>query len=123
MLLTAALEDAALHVNSEAPALRGSGLEMLARKYMEVQAIIARWSRRYDDRLLEQLLYMPETASADFDRADWLRGWIQDLDRRLNVLNDGTAQLRDHAAARPPTARWRASTCIAANTAAPPTST
>ena len=90
MLLTAALEDAALHVNAEAPALRGSGLEMLARKYMEVQSIIARWSRRYDDRLLEQLLYMPEASPADFDRADWLRGWIQDLDRRLNVLNDGT---------------------------------
>jgi DNA gyrase subunit B len=90
MLLTAALEDAALHVNADAPALRGSGLEMLARKYMEVQAIIARWSRRYDDRLLEQLLYMPEASSADFERADWLRGWIQDLDRRLNVLNDGT---------------------------------
>jgi DNA gyrase subunit B len=63
---------------------------MLARKYMEVQAIIARWSRRYDDRLLEQLLDMPEATSADFDRADWLRGWLQDLDRRLNVLNDGT---------------------------------
>jgi DNA gyrase subunit B len=90
MLLTAALEDAALHVNAEAPALRGSGLEMLARKYMEVQSIIARWSRRYDDRLLEQLLDMPEATSADFDRADWLRGWLQDLDRRLNVLNDGT---------------------------------
>ncbi len=90
MLLTAALEDAALHVNAEAPALRGSGLEMLARKYMEVRSIIARWSRRYDDRLLEQLLDMPEAASADFDRPDWLRGWIRDLDRRLNVLNDGT---------------------------------
>ncbi len=90
MLLTAALEDAGLHVNAEAPALRGSGLEMLARKYMEVQAIITRWSRRYDDRLMEQLLEMPEAASADFDRPDWLRGWIQDLGRRLNRLNDGT---------------------------------
>jgi len=90
MLLTAALEDAALHVNAAAPPLRGPGLEMLARKYMEVQSIIARWSRRYDDRLLEQLLYMPEATSADFDRPDWLRSWIHDLDQRLNGLNDGT---------------------------------
>jgi DNA gyrase subunit B len=90
MLLTAALEDAALHVNAAAPPLRGSGLEMLARKYMEVQSIIARWSRRYDDRLLEQLLYVPQAASADFDRPDWLRSWIHDLDQRLNGMNDGT---------------------------------
>jgi len=54
------LESTALHVNAEAPPLQGSGLEMLARQYMEVQAIIKRWSRRYDDRLLDQLIYMPE---------------------------------------------------------------
>src|SRR5581483_10865833 len=68
MLLNTALEDSALHVNSEAPPLQGSGLEMLARQYMEVQAIIKRWSRRYDDRLLEQLIYMPVVTPADFDR-------------------------------------------------------
>jgi len=89
MLLTSALDDAALHVNAEAPALRGSGLEMLARKYMEVQAIIGRWSRRYDAQLLEQLVYLPQASSADFERPDWLRGWIQDLERRLNARDDG----------------------------------
>ena len=64
LLLNTALEDAALHVNADAPPLQGSGLEALARKYMEVQAIIKRWSRRYDDRLLEQLIYMPEVTPA-----------------------------------------------------------
>ena len=59
MLLASALDDAALHVNSAAPALSGPGLETLARQYMEVQAIIRRWARRYDERLLEQLIYMP----------------------------------------------------------------
>src|SRR5579871_4866354 len=62
MLLNSALEHASLHVNAQAPAMSGSALELLARKYMEVQAIIKRWSRRYDDRLLEQLIYMPEVA-------------------------------------------------------------
>ena len=50
LLLATALEGAALHVNSEAPPLSGPGLEMLARKYMEVQSIIRRWSRRYDGK-------------------------------------------------------------------------
>jgi len=94
LLLNTALEGAGLHVNAQAPPLSGMGLELLARKYMEVQSIIRRWSRRYDDRLLEQLVYMPEVTRADFDRAEWLRGWAQDLNQRLNALADGTRTYR-----------------------------
>jgi DNA gyrase subunit B len=94
LLLSAALDNAALYVNSGAPPLTGAGLEQLARKYTEVQAIIKRWSRRYDDRLLDQLIYMPEVKSADFDRIDWLRDWARDLDQRINGLNDGTRSFR-----------------------------
>jgi len=90
MLLNAALEDSALHVNASAPPLRGAGLEMLARKYMEVQAIIQRWSKRYDERLLEQLIYMPEVTADSFERPEWLRGWASDLSQRLNTLHDGS---------------------------------
>jgi DNA gyrase subunit B len=105
-LLNTALENAALHVNASAPPLQGPGLEALSRKYMEVQAIIKRWSRRYDDRLLEQLIYVPEVKPNDFNRLDWLRSWAQDLDQRLNSLNDATRAYRvelqsasgDHAA-------------------------
>jgi DNA gyrase subunit B len=89
MLLNAALEDASLHVNADAPPLRGSGLEMLARQWMEVQGIVRRWGRRYDDRLLETLLYVPRVRPADFDRVDWLGDWVRDLESRLNALNDG----------------------------------
>ena len=94
VLLNAAIEDAGLHVNGGAPPLSGPAFEMLAHKYMEVQAIIRRWSRRYDDRLLEQLVYMPEVTPANFDRADWLRGWAQDLNQRLNAPVDGTRSYR-----------------------------
>ncbi|HEY4342035.1 MAG TPA: DNA topoisomerase (ATP-hydrolyzing) subunit B [Steroidobacteraceae bacterium] len=94
LMLSAALDDAGLYVNSAAPPLRGPGLEQLARKYTEVQAIIKRWSRRYDDRLLDQLIYMPEVKSADFDRIDWLRDWARELDSRLNGLDDGTRSFR-----------------------------
>lgn len=74
--------------------MSGSGLELLARKYMEVQAIVKRWSQRYDDRLLDQLIYMPEVTPANFDRSDWLRGWAHDLNARLNALADGTRSYR-----------------------------
>jgi DNA gyrase subunit B len=90
VLLNSALDGASLHVNASAPALAGPGLEDLSRKYMEVQAIIKRWSRRYDARLLEQFIYAPEVKAADFDRIDWLRNWAEDLKQRLNALADGT---------------------------------
>ena len=94
VLLNTAIENASLHVVAESPPLAGTALEALARKYMEVQAIIKRWSRRYDDRLLEQLIYMPVVSAADFDRIEWLRGWARDLNERLNALADGRRTYR-----------------------------
>ncbi len=94
VLLNTAIESAALYVNAAAPPLQGSGLEMLARRYMEVQAIIKRWSRRYDDRLLEQLIYAPEVTPQDFDRLEWLRDWVTGLNARMNALADGTRTYR-----------------------------
>ncbi len=85
LLLASALDGAALHVNPEAPPLSGSGLEMLARQYMEVKAIIARWSRRYDRGLLEQLLTMRPVGEQQFHDAAWLEGWAKELEARLNA--------------------------------------
>ncbi len=89
MLLSSALENAALYVNASAQALGGSALQMLARHYMEVQAIIRRWSRRYDERLLEQLIYLPAIRASDIDQPDFMRGWIGALETQLNARSDG----------------------------------
>ena len=97
--------------------LSGSSLEMLARRYMEVQAIIRRWSRRYDERLLEQLIYMPEVKPGDCDRADFMRGWMAELEARLNARGDGRAQLPARTARRRLTAIRRASWCARPSTA------
>ncbi len=94
MLLASALDDAELHVNSAAPPLSGPGLEALARQYMEVQAIIKRWARRYDERLLDQLIYMPSVSAAEFERADWMRDWTRDLALHLNGLSDSPRSYR-----------------------------
>ncbi len=94
MLLNSALDGAGLHVNSSAPALSGAGFEALARQYMEVQAIIRRWARRYDERLLEQLIYMPPVTAAEFERVDWMQSWIRDLTQQLNTLSDSPRSYR-----------------------------
>jgi len=94
MLLNSALDDAGLHVNSSAPPLSGPGFEALARQYMEVQAIIRRWARRYDERLLEQLIYMPVVTAAEFDQLEWMRSWAGDLAGQLNSLSDSPRSYR-----------------------------
>jgi DNA gyrase subunit B len=94
MLLASALDDAQLHVNSGAPPLSGPGLQALARQYMEVQAIIKRWARRYDERLLDQLIYVPAVSGAEFERADWMRDWARDLALHLNGLADSPRSYR-----------------------------
>jgi DNA gyrase subunit B len=94
MLLNSALENAALHVNAQAEALSGSALELLARHYMEVQAITRRWMRRYDERLLEQLIYVPAIKASDLDQSEFMRGWIRTLETQLNERNDARYQFR-----------------------------
>jgi DNA gyrase subunit B len=94
LLLSTAVDGAALHVSADAPPLSGLGLESLARKYVEVQAIVRRWARRYDDRFLEQLLYLPALATEVFDRVDALRDWCRNLEQRLNALDDTSRRYR-----------------------------
>jgi DNA gyrase subunit B len=94
VLLSTAIDGAALHVTAEAPPLSGLGLESLARKYVEVQAIVRRWARRYDERFLEQLLYVPVLSTESFDRIDALRDWCRNLEQRLNTLDDVSRRYR-----------------------------
>jgi len=94
MLLEQALEDAQLYVGVGPDTgvittpLTGSALETLARRWMEVAAIIRRSSRRYDQRVLEQLLYSPEVTVADHDNLVWLTQWGENFQTQLNSHDD-----------------------------------
>ncbi|MDE2252182.1 MAG: DNA gyrase subunit B [Gammaproteobacteria bacterium] len=98
LLLSSAPDAASLRVSGGAAPISGSALELLARKYMEVQAIIRRWARRYDERLLDTLIYLPEVRLESFDRPGFLEGWCAALIERLNAADDAAhsyrAQLR-----------------------------
>ena len=94
LLLNTAVEGAALHVNADAPPLSGLGLESLARKYVEIQAINTRWARRYDERFLDQLVYAPKLSTESFDRIDVLRDWCRALETKLNALDDVSRRYR-----------------------------
>jgi DNA gyrase subunit B len=88
LLLSSALEGSALRASADAAPISGSALELLARKYMEVQAIIRRWARRYDERLLDALIYLPEVTVENFDRPEFLSSWCGLLVQSLNTADD-----------------------------------
>ncbi len=94
MLLSSALDTASLQATAGSAPLTGSSLELLARKYMEVQAIIRRWARRYDERLLDALIYMPEVTLENFDRPEFLDGWCRALAQHLNAASEATRSFR-----------------------------
>jgi DNA gyrase subunit B len=94
MLLKQALEEAELFGDPAQPPVAGAALEALAKRWMEVAAILRRSSRRYDQRVLEQMLYMPEVTLADHDRIDWLTQWGSTLEAQLNAQDDSSRRYR-----------------------------
>jgi DNA gyrase subunit B len=61
---------------------------------VEIQSIVKRWARRYDERFLDQLLYVPELTAEAFDRSDSVRDWCRLVDDKLNSLNDASRRYR-----------------------------
>ncbi len=58
LLLTSATADAALYPAPGTPPVQGPTLERLALRYMEANALIQRWGRRYDAEVLRRLMSM-----------------------------------------------------------------
>jgi len=89
LLLRSATENTKLCIKTNAPMMTSTALEALAARYMEVMAMTRRWTRRYDERVLEKLLYVPAVTTDKFGDAAWLTGWAKALEQRLNT-DDGS---------------------------------
>jgi DNA gyrase subunit B len=84
-LLRTALDGAQLYVNSGAPALAESALDTLATDYVAVSAIQRRLGKRFDDQLMQHLLYMPRVDDALMADGTKFDAWIADLEARLQA--------------------------------------
>jgi DNA gyrase subunit B len=82
-LLNAAMDNAALYVNAEAPALTGVGLETLAQEFIAVENIFARLSRRYDEVVLRTMEGLADVAAETADDLDALDAWAETLSAAL----------------------------------------
>ena len=83
-LLQAALDKASLYVSQDAPALKGPGLENLARQYIGVMTSINRLARRYNYIALEKMLYMPALEEVDLLDINKVHSWCKELVDRIN---------------------------------------
>jgi len=94
-LLNAALDNAALYVNTDAPALSGVALETLANEHIAVEAIIARVSARYDEAVLRAISTVPKVDARLGNSLDRLAQWTEQLSKALPKSNGDRAQIGD----------------------------
>ncbi|MCC5795108.1 MAG: DNA topoisomerase (ATP-hydrolyzing) subunit B [Chromatiales bacterium] len=94
-LLSSALDKAVLHLAADGATLEGEALADLAGRYIAVEGITRRLSRRYDEQLLVQLLYQDEVTASRIEDAAWLDGWLSGLEQALNAAaSDGGYRYR-----------------------------
>ncbi len=78
-LTQAALENAVLHVNPEAPGIRDTALETLVKEYRKVMAMIDRMSRVYPPEILESMIYLPALLESDLTNQQRVQAWCEEL--------------------------------------------
>lgn len=89
-LLELALSNAELRVSANAPPIAEQAFAELAHEYARVMDVIKVLARRYDPRVLEQLIYLPNLADVDNRSAQRIEAWSEALRARLNAVVDDT---------------------------------
>ena len=97
LLLTQALDDAALYVSAQAPAISKTAFEQLARDYLQLEQLIDRLSHRYDPRILRALIETPALSRDIFQDYEQLQTWIDDYQKHLNRFSGAGIRLTAQA--------------------------
>ncbi len=87
-----ALDNAALHVNPEAPALAGEALEKLVQQYNSGIKLVERMSRRYPYALINEFIYVPRLQAEQCQDTAVVEAWGQRLIEQLNAKEVGASQ-------------------------------
>jgi len=92
LLLSSAIEGAVLHPGEKAAPIAGETLDVLARDYMQVKAIIERWGRRYGPDVLGVMIWLPPVGDAELADAAAMHAWCASLEQRLHGQNGTRAK-------------------------------
>ena len=87
-----ALDNAALHVNPDAPALAGEALEKLVQQYNSGIKLVERMSRRYPHALMHEMIYMPRLTAEQCHDESVVEAWGKQLVEQLNAKEVGASQ-------------------------------
>jgi DNA gyrase subunit B len=87
-----ALDNAALHVNAQAPALAGEALEKLVQQYNAGMKLVERMSRRYPHSLMHEFIYVPRITAEQCQDTAAVEAWGKQLVDQLNVKEVGVSQ-------------------------------
>ncbi|MCI5764076.1 MAG: DNA gyrase subunit B, partial [Actinobacillus porcinus] len=87
--LAIALEDAALYVNENAPAMSGLALETLVSEFNNVKKLISRLHRRYPEALLNELIYQPTLTNDILSNQSVVENWANSLVESLTGKDVG----------------------------------
>ncbi len=96
-LLQLALEDAGLFTDEGAPAIKGEALEKLANEFLVISNIIKRLSRRYDQDILEAMLFTSAGTQEinNTTATDWLNAAVETANEKFNGTRNYKAQLKE----------------------------
>ncbi|AMO54280.1 DNA gyrase subunit B [Endozoicomonas montiporae] len=86
-LTQAALENASMHVNENAPGISDEPLENLVKEYRQVIAGIERLSRLYPMDIMKELIYMPEVEEASLGNEAFMKDWTEKLNERVQQID------------------------------------
>lgn len=89
-LTQAALDNASLHVNAEAPGISGAGLEELVKQFRNVYSRIDRQSRVYPRFVLEQLISTPSLQEPDLSNQQTVEDFCLKLEAMLKAEGSAT---------------------------------
>lgn len=88
-LLQGALEGASLHVNADAPAINGTGLEEIVNRYRAVDRMLARLSRLYPEPILRQMIYTDGLSLENLRDEQAVAEWVDQVCDGLGDTLDG----------------------------------
>jgi DNA gyrase subunit B len=91
-LTNLALESAEFFPSKDAPPISSVALEELVMQFRRVERIIKRFSKRFDARILERIVYLPKLNKDDFHDSSKMNAWVDKLNTSLSQLKSKTHQ-------------------------------
>ncbi|MFC3152678.1 DNA topoisomerase (ATP-hydrolyzing) subunit B [Litoribrevibacter euphylliae] len=75
-MIQIALDNSSLHINSDAPGIKGEGLQTIVDKYRSVMSMIERMARVYPKKIMEELIYRPTVTLENLKDKAFMDDWI-----------------------------------------------